>query len=150
MRGAAAMAMVAVVVVLGAMVAQVEGATCTKDMLKGCNKTVEQIFTVDMFEGMFNHRNDRVAHAQSFWTYESFIAAAQLYEKEGFGTIGGDVMQKRELAAFFAHVAHETSCKPPHFISVLLTSIFLLMCLPSASAVLGGSRRKQQQWTCDS
>lgn len=134
MRGAAAMAMVAVavVLVLGAMVAQVEGATCTKDMLKGCNKTVEQIFTVDMFEGMFNHRNDRVAHAQSFWTYDSFIAAAQLYEKEGFGTIGGDLMQKRELAAFFAHVAHETSCKPSHFISVLLlTSIFLLMFLPS-------------------
>lgn len=141
MRGADAMAMVAVavVVVLGAMVAQVEGATCTKDMLKGCNKTVEQIFTVDMFEGMFNHRNDRVAHAQSFWTYDSFIAAAKLYEKEGFGTIGGDVMQKRELAAFFAHVAHETSCKPSEFhlfcvLLLLLTSIFLLMFLPSAGA----------------
>jgi hypothetical protein len=138
MRGAEAMAMVAVVVVLGAMVAQVEGATCTKDMLKGCNKTVEQIFTVDMFEGMFNHRNDRVAHAQSFWTYDSFIAAAKLYEKEGFGTIGGDVMQKRELAAFFAHVAHETSCKPLQIsisVLLLLTSIFLLLFLPSAGAV---------------
>ena len=85
---------------------------CTKDSKeKECNKTVSDLFTDDMFEAMFNHRNDRVSHAQSFWTYDGFMAAAKVYEKDGFGSVGGEVVQKRELAAFFAHVAAETSCK---------------------------------------
>lgn len=89
-----------------------QGLVCTKDFKeKGCNKTVSDIFTVDMFEGMFNHRNDRVAHAQSFWSYDGFMAASKMFEKDGFASVGGEDVQKRELAAFFAHVAHETSCK---------------------------------------
>lgn len=87
-------------------------APCTKEVKDSrCNKTVSDLFTVEMFEGMFKHRNDRVAHAPGFWTYGSFLSAAKMFEKAGFGSVGGDDVQKRELAAFFAHVAHETSCK---------------------------------------
>ena len=86
---------------------------CTTEMLEKnsrCNKTVSDLFTVEMFEGMFKHRNDRVAHAPGFWSYGSFLSATKMFEKAGFGAVGGDDVQKRELAAFFAHVAHETSC----------------------------------------
>ncbi len=84
-----------------------------------CNKTVSDLVTVDVFEAMFNHRNDPTAHAQGFWTFDSFMDAAKIYEPLGFGSIGGLDVQNRELAAFFAHVAHSTSCtekkKNPHY-----------------------------------
>jgi hypothetical protein len=84
-----------------------------------CNKTVSDLVTVDVFEAMFNHRNDPTAHAQGFWTFDSFMDAAKIYEPLGFGSIGGWDVQNRELAAFFAHVAHSTSCtekkKNPHY-----------------------------------
>ncbi|KAJ7530383.1 hypothetical protein O6H91_14G002200 [Diphasiastrum complanatum] len=87
---------------------------CIKsDLYKGpirCNKTVDEIFTVDQFEAMFNHRNEPQAHAQGFWDYTSFIDAAKTFQEQGFAVTGGDDLQKRELAAFFAHVAHETTC----------------------------------------
>jgi hypothetical protein len=75
-----------------------------------CNKTVSDLVTVDVFEAMFKHRNDPTAHAQGFWTFDSFMDAAKIYEPLGFGSIGGLDIQNRELAAFFAHVAHSTSC----------------------------------------
>ena len=43
---------------------------------------------------------------KGFYTYDAFIAAANAYS--GFGTTGSDDVQKRELAAFFANVMHET------------------------------------------
>lgn len=75
------------------------------------NKTISELFTVDQFETLFSHRNAPMAHAQGFWDYHSFITAAAHYEPKGFGTTGGDIVQKRELAAFFAHIATETSCE---------------------------------------
>jgi hypothetical protein len=106
------MAVLLVLVAMALCVHGAQGLVCTKDFKeKGCNKTISDIFTSDMFEAMFNHRNDRVAHAQSFWTYDGFMAAATKYEKEGFASVGGEDVQKRELASFLAHVAHETSCK---------------------------------------
>jgi hypothetical protein len=104
-------AMAVLLLVMGMCVHGSQALVCEKDFKeKGCNRTVEELFTADMFEAMFNHRNDRVSHAQNFWTYDGFMSAAKMFEKDGFGSVGGDDMQKRELAAFFAHVAHETSC----------------------------------------
>lgn len=115
MRGASVLVVVSLALVLGVVFqgqGHVEGLVCTKEYKEdGCNKTISDLFTVDMFEAMFNHREDTASHAQGFWTYDSFMAAAKVYEPLGFGSVGGDVVQKRELAAFFAHVAHETSCK---------------------------------------
>eukprot|EP01018_Ginkgo_biloba_P030658 Gb_29992 [translate_table: standard] len=43
---------------------------------------------------------------KGFYSYDAFIAAANAYS--GFGTTGSDDVHKRELAAFFANVMHET------------------------------------------
>eukprot|EP01018_Ginkgo_biloba_P012364 Gb_10203 [translate_table: standard] len=92
--------------------AEIEGEGKAKVCIKGseCNKTISQIFSVDQFESLFTHRNALMAHAQGFWDYHSFITAAAKFEHLGFGATGGDLLQKKELAAFFAHVASETSC----------------------------------------
>lgn len=84
---------------------------CVKGLTECKNKTISEIFTVDQFESLFSHRNAPMAHAQGFWDYHSFITAAAHFEPKGFGTTGGDLVQKKELAAFFAHVATETSCE---------------------------------------
>eukprot|EP00249_Psilotum_nudum_P013557 c24396_g1_i1 orf=500-1393(+) len=86
----------------------VKGSECTGELC--CNKTISEIFTVDHFEAFFPQRNNPLAHAQGFWDYHSFITAASLFEPLGFGTMGGDQIQKEEVSAFFAHVAHETTC----------------------------------------
>jgi chitinase len=49
------------------------------------------------------------APANGFYTYDAFVSAANAYS--GFGTTGSSDVQKRELAAFFANVAHETGSK---------------------------------------
>lgn len=76
------------------------------------NKTISDIFNVDDFESLFSKRNAPLAHAQSFWDYHSFLTAAKSFkfDHKGFASVGGDIVQKRELAAFLAHVATETSC----------------------------------------
>lgn len=106
-----AAAVLLVAMVLGACSQVSNALVCTKEFKeKGCNKTVSELFNAEMFEAMFKHRNDKAAHAQGFWSYDGFIAAAKMFEKDGFGMVGGEDVQKRELSAFFAHVAHETSC----------------------------------------
>lgn len=75
-----------------------------------CNKTITEVFTVDQFEELFSKRNSPIAHAVGFWDYHSFISAAALYEGIGFGTTGGMLSQQKELAAFFGHIAAETTC----------------------------------------
>nr|PNR55760.1 hypothetical protein PHYPA_006657 [Physcomitrium patens] len=50
-----------------------------------------------------------MADAKGFSTYDDFLAAVDKF-KDGFGVVDGEDVQKQELAAFFSHVAHETSC----------------------------------------
>lgn len=52
-----------------------------------------------MFDTFFPNRN-------SFYTYDAFTAAADAYSS--FGTSGSSDDQKREVAAFCAHVTQET------------------------------------------
>ncbi|CAM6091642.1 unnamed protein product [Calypogeia fissa] len=74
------------------------------------NMTVEEVFTsVDFFE-FFPNMNSPVAHAQGFYDYESFVAGASMFQEEGLFLKGGSKVQKLEIAAFLAHVAHETTC----------------------------------------
>lgn len=82
-----------------------EGSKCVT------NATIAQIFSDQDFDTLFPQRNLPVAHAAGFWNQYEFIQAAALFEPLGFGTTGGEIAQKTELAAFFAHVAHETTCK---------------------------------------
>ena len=65
---------------------------------------VSSIITSDIFDQFLSQRNS--APANGFYTYDAFLDAAGSYG--GFGTTGGSDVQKRELAAFFANIAHET------------------------------------------
>ncbi|KAL5167557.1 Chitinase-like protein 1 [Glycine soja] len=75
-----------------------------------CNLTITDYFQTYQFENLFSKRNSPVAHAVGFWDYHSFIAAAALFEPQGFGTTGNKTMQMMEIAAFLGHVGSKTSC----------------------------------------
>ncbi|KAJ7532932.1 hypothetical protein O6H91_13G026100 [Diphasiastrum complanatum] len=61
---------------------------------------VGSIVTSQVFDSLFPNRN-------SFYTYESFIAAANKYPS--FGTTGDSSAKLREIAAYAAHVQQETA-----------------------------------------
>jgi L-ascorbate peroxidase len=75
-----------------------------------CNGTITDYFKAHHFEKLFPRRNDAIAHAAGFWSYQAFIAAAALFEPRGFGTTGGKEMRVKEVAAFLSHVGARTSC----------------------------------------
>ncbi|KAH7424249.1 hypothetical protein KP509_12G097100 [Ceratopteris richardii] len=81
-----------------------EGKKCERNM------TIAQFFSAEDFDTLFPQRNLPVAHAAGFWNHYDFIQAAAMFEPLGFCTTGDLMMQKIELAAFLAHVAHETTC----------------------------------------
>ncbi|XP_002985308.2 chitinase-like protein 1 [Selaginella moellendorffii] len=111
MAASSCIALLGVLVALGfAGLAAAKGGGNVELAAKPKNKTVAEIFTSDLFDLMFNHRNEPQTHAQGFYDHYSFITAAKTMEKEGFGVTGGETVQKREIAAFLAHVAHETTC----------------------------------------
>ncbi|CAN1304088.1 Chitinase 4 [Linum perenne] len=66
---------------------------------------VANIVTPAFFNGIRNRAPNNCA-GKSFYTREAFIQAARSYPS--FGNRGSDVGSKREIAAFFAHVTHET------------------------------------------
>lgn len=88
---------------------QVSGSQVGKG-LGADNLTITEAITSDDYFKFFPNMNAPLAHAQGYYSYDSFVAAAGIFAKDGFGLVGGSDTQKRELAAFFAHVAHETTC----------------------------------------
>ncbi|MBA0760263.1 hypothetical protein Gotri_023020, partial [Gossypium trilobum] len=56
---------------------------------------------------MLLHGNDRACLASGFYTYDAFIAAASSFP--AFATTGDQATHKREIAAFLAQTAHETT-----------------------------------------
>eukprot|EP00253_Pinus_taeda_P000733 PITA_00733 len=70
-----------------------------------CRGDVENIATEDFFNGIISGVSD-TCEAKGFYTYSDFITAANAFS--GFGTTGTSDDEKREIAAFFANVAHET------------------------------------------
>jgi len=71
-----------------------------------CRGDVGDIATEDFFNGILSGAADTCA-GKKFYTYSDFITAANGFS--GFGTTGTSDDEKREIAAFFANVAHETS-----------------------------------------
>ncbi|KAK6930507.1 Glycoside hydrolase, family 19, catalytic, partial [Dillenia turbinata] len=66
---------------------------------------VGDIVTDDFFNGIINQADASCA-GKSFYTRSAFLDAASSYSQ--FGTVGSVDDSKREIAAFFAHVTHET------------------------------------------
>ena len=77
--------------------------TCSSSSPSG-GGGVSSIITSAIFNQFLSQRNS--APANGFYTYDAFLTAVAAYS--GFGTTGSSDVQKRELAAFFANVAHET------------------------------------------
>ncbi|KAH9296769.1 hypothetical protein KI387_028451, partial [Taxus chinensis] len=76
-------------------------------MQLGLSQSIESIIT----QSFFNRVKSGIASScrgNSFYTYNGFLDAAKASNFAGFGSTGSDTDRKRELAAFFANVAHET------------------------------------------
>ncbi len=60
------------------------------------------------FEAMFPHRSDTASGCEgAYYTYAAFLEAARAYPM--FAAVGTDAVRRRELAAFLANIAHETT-----------------------------------------
>ncbi|EPS69865.1 chitinase, partial [Genlisea aurea] len=69
--------------------------------------SVTDIVTEDFFYGIVNNQAGGVnCSGDGFYTRAAFIDALGFYPQ--FGTVGSADDSKREIAAFFAHVTHET------------------------------------------
>lgn len=66
----------------------------------GGGSGVGSIVSSTLYDQIFPNRN-------AFYTYESFIAATGSFGS--FGTTGNSDQQEQDIAAFFAHVTHETA-----------------------------------------
>jgi len=80
--------------------------TLALSALSICRGAVSDIATEAFFNGILSVASDTCA-GKSFYKYSDFISAASAFSS--FGTTGTSDDNKREIAAFFANVAHETS-----------------------------------------
>ena len=85
---------------------------------------VGDIATQSFFNGILSTAADSCA-GKTFYTYTDFINAANAFS--AFGTTGTSDDQKREIAAFFANVAHETGSAYNHIILSVSINIFFLI-----------------------
>jgi hypothetical protein len=83
------------------------GDGCKEGPCSSSGNGVASIISKEFFDGILAVADSGCA-GKSFYTYAGFISAANAYS--GFGTTGSSDVAKRELAAFFAHVTHETGC----------------------------------------
>ncbi|KAJ0973010.1 hypothetical protein J5N97_020969 [Dioscorea zingiberensis] len=71
----------------------------------GGGGSVGDIVTPAFFDGIASQAGAGCA-GKGFYTRDAFLSAASAYPQ--FGTTGADDVKKREIAAYFAHVTHET------------------------------------------
>jgi len=83
------------------------GQGCQSGPCTNVGDPVDSVVTEGFFEGIRSRPVDGcTGTGKSFYTRQSFLDAAQAYRDFGKGVTTDD--GKRELAAFFAHVTHET------------------------------------------
>ena len=64
--------------------------------------------TEAQFEAMFPHRGDTASGCNgAYYTWQAFLEAARAFP--AFANEGSDAQRRRELAAFLANIAHETT-----------------------------------------
>lgn len=74
----------------------------------GSSTSVASIVTQSFWDGIINQAAAGCA-GKNFYTRSAFLNAVNSYSK--FGNDGSAEVNKREIAAFFAHVTHETGRK---------------------------------------
>lgn len=67
--------------------------------------SLEETVTPEFFNSILSQATESNCPGKGFYTHETFMAAANAYPSFGAS------ISKREIAAFFAHVAQETGCK---------------------------------------
>ncbi|WCJ41264.1 Chitinase family protein [Euphorbia peplus] len=72
----------------------------------GSDVAVADIVTADFFNSIVNEAGGGDCDGKSFYTRDAFLNALNSYDQ--FGKMGSADDSKREIAAFFAHVTHET------------------------------------------
>lgn len=73
---------------------------------------MESVVSKEFFNGIKAQDPDS-CEGKSFYTRNTFLTAVRFYP--GFAHGGTEVEGKREIAAFFANVAHETGSKSIHY-----------------------------------
>ncbi|KAJ4786341.1 Chitinase [Rhynchospora pubera] len=71
-----------------------------------CNP-ISYIVNETLYNTLFLHKDDAACPAKGFYNYSSFIEATKSFPK--FGSTGDLTTRKREIAAFFAQISHETT-----------------------------------------
>ncbi|KAF3336905.1 basic endochitinase-like protein [Carex littledalei] len=71
-----------------------------------CNP-ISSIVTEKLYNSLFLHKDDAACPAKGFYNYSSFIQATKCFPQ--FGNTGDMTTRKREIAAFFAQISHETT-----------------------------------------
>ena len=96
--------------------------TLTLSAISISRAAVGDIAPQSFFNGILSTAADTCA-GKTFYTYTDFINAANAFSS--FGTTGTSDDQKREIAAFFANAAHETT-SAYHILSVSINIVFLI------------------------
>jgi basic endochitinase B len=84
-----------------------------KESLQNSSKTnVTKYLNEKSWDDLFPHRyglglKDSINHNPDFYSFKTFVAAAKIFPS--FLSEGNETIQKRELAAFLANIAQETS-----------------------------------------
>ncbi|XP_060185954.1 endochitinase PR4-like [Lycium barbarum] len=82
-----------------------EGSCYTTTSTNNSNNGISDIVTESFFNGIANQAASS-CDGKGFYTRAAFLEALKSYPR--FATIGSSNDTKREIAAFFAHVTHET------------------------------------------
>lgn len=86
------------------------------------NVSVADIVTPEFFNGIIDQADDS-CEGKSFYSRAVFLDALNSFSQ--FGRIGSIDDSKREIAAFFAHVTHETGRKILLSLSLLSMKVFI-------------------------
>lgn len=84
-------------------------ATTTTPTNGGSGPSVSDLVSQAFFDGIIGQANAATCAGKNFYTRDAFLGAISNYPQ--FGTSGSSDDNKREIAAFFAHVSHETTSK---------------------------------------
>ncbi|TXG72735.1 hypothetical protein EZV62_001314 [Acer yangbiense] len=82
------------------------GFGCKEGPCKTSDVSVASLVTQDFLDGIKSQATGGDCVGKSFYTRDAFLNALGSYSQ--FGTTGSSDDSKREIAAFFAHVTHET------------------------------------------
>ncbi|KAJ4876638.1 Chitinase family protein [Raphanus sativus] len=68
---------------------------------------ITRLVSKSLYDSIFIHKENNACPAKGFYHYEAFVEATRWFPK--FGSVGGTMTRRREVAAFLAQISHETT-----------------------------------------